>query len=235
MSGVSGPPARRPVPASHCGGNHPSGHRDRGQPCSSSRISFERSNTNGWRSVSAATKAVARPSRGVGDAVRPARDRPRVRREPGRCRRVMDERLAPGVQDGEEADLGAEVPGVGGGRAQRLGDGRRGGRRMTRRPSLRSESRCGPCGPAWTGASRPSTTSRRTRDEQSARGLLTCGSGGAAEAANAGVSWLGRPFELGPTHPHLFQETRKFLVPGRGLVEGECLTANCERPAVVGK
>ena len=73
--------------------------------------------------------------------------------------------------------------------------------RMTRRPSLRSESSYGPCGPAWTGASRPSTTSRRTRDEQSARGLLTCGSGGAAEAANAGVSWLGRHFELGPTPP----------------------------------
>ena len=72
---------------------------------------------------------------------------------------------------------------------------------MTRRPSLRSESSCGPCGPAWTGASRPSTTSRRTRDEQAARGLLTCGSGGAAEAANAGVSWLGRHFELGPTPP----------------------------------
>ena len=37
--------------------------------------------------------------------------------------------------------------------------------RMTRRPSLRSESSYGPCGPAWTGASRPSTTSRRTREE----------------------------------------------------------------------
>ena len=36
---------------------------------------------------------------------------------------MMDERLAPGVQDGEEADLGAEVAGVGGDRAQRLGDG----------------------------------------------------------------------------------------------------------------
>ena len=37
--------------------------------------------------------------------------------------------------------------------------------RMTRRPSLRSESSYGPCGPAWTGASRPSTTSRRAREE----------------------------------------------------------------------
>ena len=36
--------------------------------------------------------------------------------------RMMDERLAPGVQDGEEADLGAEVAGVGGYRAERLGD-----------------------------------------------------------------------------------------------------------------
>ena len=34
----------------------------------------------------------------------------------------MDERLAPGVQHGEEADLGAEVAGVGGNRAERLGD-----------------------------------------------------------------------------------------------------------------
>ena len=37
--------------------------------------------------------------------------------------RVMDERLTPGVEDGEEADLGAEVPGVGGDGAERLGDG----------------------------------------------------------------------------------------------------------------
>ena len=37
--------------------------------------------------------------------------------------RMMDERLAPGVEDGEEADLGAEVAGVGGDGAQRLGDG----------------------------------------------------------------------------------------------------------------
>ena len=37
--------------------------------------------------------------------------------------RVMDERLAPGVEDGEEADLGAEVAGVGGDGAQRLGHG----------------------------------------------------------------------------------------------------------------
>ena len=37
--------------------------------------------------------------------------------------RMMDERLAPGVEDGEEADLGAEVAGVSGDRAQRLGNG----------------------------------------------------------------------------------------------------------------
>ena len=36
---------------------------------------------------------------------------------------MMDERLAPGVQDGEEADLGAEVAGVGRYGAKRLGDG----------------------------------------------------------------------------------------------------------------
>ena len=35
----------------------------------------------------------------------------------------MDERLTPGMEHGEEADLGAEVAGVGGDRAQRLGDG----------------------------------------------------------------------------------------------------------------
>ena len=34
----------------------------------------------------------------------------------------MDERLAPGVEDGEEADLGAEVARVGGDRAERFGD-----------------------------------------------------------------------------------------------------------------
>ena len=34
----------------------------------------------------------------------------------------MDERLAPGVEDGEEADLGAQVAGVGGYGAERLGD-----------------------------------------------------------------------------------------------------------------
>ena len=37
--------------------------------------------------------------------------------------RMMDERLSPGVEDGEEADLGAEVAGVGGYGAERLGDG----------------------------------------------------------------------------------------------------------------
>ena len=37
--------------------------------------------------------------------------------------------------------------------------------RVTRRPSLRSESSYGPCAPGWTGASRPSTASRRMRDE----------------------------------------------------------------------
>ena len=36
---------------------------------------------------------------------------------------MMDERLAPGVQDGEEAELGAEVAGVRGYGAERLGDG----------------------------------------------------------------------------------------------------------------
>ena len=35
--------------------------------------------------------------------------------------------------------------------------------RVTHRPSLRSSSRYGPCGPAWTGASRPSTTTRKAR------------------------------------------------------------------------
>ena len=37
--------------------------------------------------------------------------------------RMMDEGLAPGVEDGEEADLGAEVARVGGYRAERVGDG----------------------------------------------------------------------------------------------------------------
>ena len=43
--------------------------------------------------------------------------------------------------------------------------------RVTRRPSLRSESSCGPCGPVWTETSRPSTTSRQTRIQQSVAGL----------------------------------------------------------------
>ena len=41
----------------------------------------------------------------------------------------------------------------------------------------RSEISYGPCGPAWTETSRPSTPSRRTRDEQSARGLGVRGQG----------------------------------------------------------
>ena len=36
---------------------------------------------------------------------------------------MMDERLAPGVEHGEEADLGAEMARVGSDRAERLGDG----------------------------------------------------------------------------------------------------------------
>ncbi len=79
--------------------------------------------------------------------------------------------------------------------------------RMTRRPSLRSESSYGPCGPAWTGASRPSTTSRRTREEQSARGPDVRGSRGEAEPANAGVFLAGAASNWGHPYPHLFQET----------------------------
>ena len=37
--------------------------------------------------------------------------------------RMMDERLAPGVEDGEEADLGAKVAGIGGYGTACLGDG----------------------------------------------------------------------------------------------------------------
>ncbi len=81
--------------------------------------------------------------------------------------------------------------------------------RMTRRPSLRSESSYGPCGPAWTGASRPSTTSRRTREEQSARGPDVRGSRGEAEPANAGVFLAGAASNWGHPYPHLFQETQK--------------------------
>ena len=80
--------------------------------------------------------------------------------------------------------------------------------RVTRRPSLRSESNYGPCGPGWTGASRPSTASRRMRDEQSTGGLGRARSRGAVEAANAGAFWLRRPRATAIPHPHLFQETR---------------------------
>ncbi len=85
--------------------------------------------------------------------------------------------------------------------------------RMTRRPSLRSESSYGPCGPAWTGASRPSTTSRRTREEQSARGPDVRGSRGEAEPANAGVFLAGAASNWGHPYPHLFQETPKLRHP----------------------
>ncbi len=91
--------------------------------------------------------------------------------------------------------------------------------RMTRRPSLRSESSYGPCGPAWTGASRPSTTSRRTREEQSARGPDVRGSRGEAEPANAGVFLAGAASNWGHPYPHLFQETRFSAVFDRGLIE----------------
>ena len=37
--------------------------------------------------------------------------------------RMMDERLAPSVENGEEADLGTQVAGVRGYGAERLGDG----------------------------------------------------------------------------------------------------------------
>ena len=36
---------------------------------------------------------------------------------------VMDKRLTLGVEDGEEADLGAKMARVGGDRAERVGDG----------------------------------------------------------------------------------------------------------------
>jgi hypothetical protein len=38
--------------------------------------------------------------------------------------RMMEQRLAPSVEDGEEAKLCAEVLGIGGDRAQGFGDGR---------------------------------------------------------------------------------------------------------------
>ena len=79
--------------------------------------------------------------------------------------------------------------------------------RVTRRPSLRSESSYGPCGPGWTGASRPSRASRRMRDEQSTGGLGRARSRGAVEAANAGAFGLRRPRTTAIPHPHLFQET----------------------------
>ena len=81
--------------------------------------------------------------------------------------------------------------------------------RVTRRPSLRSESNYGPCGPGWKGASRPSTASRRMRDEQSTGGLGRARSRGAVEAANAGAFGLRRPRATAIPHPHLFQETQR--------------------------
>ena len=58
----------------------------------------------------------------AGDPTGAAACEPAARDDAVQMRR-MDERLAPGVQDGEEADLGAEVAGVGSDRAERLGDG----------------------------------------------------------------------------------------------------------------
>ena len=82
---------------------------------------------------------------------------------------------------------------------------------LPRRPSLRSESSYGPCGPGWTGASRPSTASRRMRDEQSTGGLGRARSRGAVEAANAGAFGLRRHRTTAIPHPHLFQETQFVL------------------------
>ena len=64
--------------------------------------------------------------------------------------------------------------------------------RVTRRPSLRSESSYGPCGPPWTMTSRPSTeASRRTRIQQSARELAVRGPRSAGGGRERGGSWLG--------------------------------------------
>ena len=71
--------------------------------------------------------------------------------------------------------------------------------------------------PAGTGASRPSTASRRMRDEQSAGGLGRARSRGAAEAANAGAFWLRRHRTTAIPYPHLFQET-----PPSSLGAGTC-------------
>ena len=91
-----------------------------------------------------------------------------------------------------------------------------------RRPIFRSKRslyRCRPsrffsrcrwsscCGPGCTVASRSSTTSHGARDEQSARGLGRTRSTGAAEAANAGASCLGRHRTAAIAYPHEFQET----------------------------
>ena len=62
--------------------------------------------------------------------------------------------------------------------------------RVTRRPSLRSESNYGPCGPSWTEASRSSTSSRRTSILQTGAWACRGPSLGAAEAVNAGSYWV---------------------------------------------
>ena len=62
--------------------------------------------------------------------------------------------------------------------------------RVTRRPSLRSESNYGPCGPSWTEASRSSTSSRRTGILQTGAWACRGPSLGAAEAVNAGSYWV---------------------------------------------
>ena len=69
--------------------------------------------------------------------------------------------------------------------------------------------------PAGRGASRPSTASRRMRDEQSTGGLGRARSRGAVEAANAGAFGLRRPRTTAIPHPHLFQET-PFSMPLAG-------------------
>ena len=73
--------------------------------------------------------------------------------------------------------------------------------RVTHRPSLRSDSSYGPCGPAWTGASRPSTTTRAARRPRrfgDGAPDRRVGAGASREPPSAGRCREGRRRRVGP-------------------------------------
>ena len=137
----------------------------------------------------------------------------------------MDSRLRP--RDG----CGGWLPCGGGGSYEQTGVSTRCARpplalrpwRVTRRPALRSKSSCGPCGPTWTEASRPSMSSHhRTRDEQPALRLAVRGPRAPQRPRTRGLlGWEGIQLGPYPTHTSLtrFRSSPTRLVGERLLAQ----------------